>query len=106
MPQYIDKDAVVAEIERRIKEVSQIEKASYEVGLCDAYKIVLRFLDTLEVKEVDLNAAVERYVEQHKSEMQGYMDIRRIARHFIELGLKASTERRIRYDSSTESKSL
>lgn len=36
MTQYIDKDAVIAEIERRIKEVSQIEKASYEIGLCDA----------------------------------------------------------------------
>lgn len=48
----IDKDAVVAEIERRIKEVSQIEKASYEIGLFDAYKIVLSFINTLEVEEV------------------------------------------------------
>lgn len=53
MEPYIDKSAVAAEIEKRIKEVSQIEKASYEIGLCDAYKIVLRFLDTLEVKDMD-----------------------------------------------------
>jgi hypothetical protein len=53
MTKYVDKSAVVAEIERRIRELSQLEKASYEIGLCDAYKIVLSFIDTLEVKEVD-----------------------------------------------------
>lgn len=53
MAQYIPKDVLVAEIERRINELSQLEKASYEVGLSDAYKIVLSFLDTLEVKEVN-----------------------------------------------------
>ena len=55
MTQYIDKSALVAEIEKRIDEVNQIDKASYEVGLFDAYKNVLSFLDTLEVKEVDEN---------------------------------------------------
>ena len=54
MAQYIEKDALVAEIERRLEELSQLEKASYEIGLYDAYKIVLSFIDTLEVKEVDL----------------------------------------------------
>ena len=52
MTQYIDKSAVVAEIERRKSEVEQIDKASYEVGLLDAYKTILSFLDTLKVKEV------------------------------------------------------
>lgn len=52
MEQYISKSAVIAEIERRLRELSQLEKASYEIGLYDAYKIVLSFLDTLEVKEV------------------------------------------------------
>jgi hypothetical protein len=55
MKQYIDKAAVVAEIERRIDEVNQIDKASYEVGLFDAYKIILSFLDTLEVKEIGVD---------------------------------------------------
>ena len=41
------------------------------------------------MKEVDLNTAIERYVEQHKSELNGYFDLRRIAKHFFELGLKA-----------------
>jgi hypothetical protein len=97
MAHLIDKDRVVAEIKERIDRDN--EKAAsypdnsetdYLYRVKEAvYKDLLSFLDTLEVKEVDLNAAVERYVEQHKSELQGYMDIRRIARHFFELGLKA-----------------
>ena len=59
MAQYINKSAVVAEIERRLRELSQLEKASYEIGLCDAYKIVLSFIDTLETKEVDLEKEVD-----------------------------------------------
>ena len=45
------------------------------------------FLD--EVKETNLNTAVERYVKLHESEFQGYIDLRRIARHFYVLGLNA-----------------
>lgn len=106
MAQYIYKDAVVAEIERRIKEVSQIGKASYEIGLCDAYKIVLRFLDTLEVKDVDLEKELIEWHKKHFKKdgtfigMSGFYLTNNsqtdIARHFFELGLKASTERRIR----------
>ena len=44
--------------------------------------------DRIEVKDVDCDSAVERYIEQHKSELEGgYFDIRRIARHFFNLGL-------------------
>jgi hypothetical protein len=55
MVKYINKSALVAEIERRIDEVNQIDKASYEVGLFDAYKIILSFLDALEVKEIGVD---------------------------------------------------
>ena len=55
MEQYISKTALVTEIKRRIGEINQFGiKLSYEGGLNDAYKIILSFLDTLEVKEVDL----------------------------------------------------
>jgi len=69
MKAYINKDAVVAEIERRIDEVNQIDKASYEVGLFDAYKIILSFLDTLEVKEVDAEKEFENedLINLHKA---------------------------------------
>ena len=60
MEQYISKTALVAEIKRRIDEINQFgKKASYEVGLIDAYKIVLSFLDTIEVTEVDLEKEAE-----------------------------------------------
>ena len=92
----IDKSALVAEINRRIADnKKEIERAShknledYFEGYEDALALLKQqYIDTLEVKDVDLNAAVEHYVEQHKSELNGYFDIRRIARHFFELGLK------------------
>ena len=45
MAQYIDKAALVAEIEKRIKE--------HHSGYLVCLKDILSFLDTLEVKEVD-----------------------------------------------------
>lgn len=48
------------------------------------------FLD--EVKEMNLNTAVERYIKLHESEFQGYIDLRRIARHFYVLGLNAQNK--------------
>lgn len=87
MTQYIDKDAVIAEIERRIKEVSQIEKAFYEIGLCDAYKTII----TLEVKEVDLDEEIERFVKSDEfRKASGTIKVTNLlAKHFYELGLKA-----------------
>lgn len=61
-----------------------VEKA-FIAGAEWAYKHP--FLD--EVKEINLNTAVERYIKLHESEFQGYFDIRRIARHFFELGLNS-----------------
>lgn len=91
MEQYILKSALVAEIERRIKDwrYGSSTEAKFKREECDD---ILSFIDTLEVKDVDLNDAVERYVDQHKSELSGYFDIRRIAKHFFELGLKMKKE--------------
>ena len=90
----IDKDALIAEIERRKEFYETIEKLHpvYESNIKDCDD-VLSFINTLEEKEVDLNNAVEHFIEQHKSELRGgYFDIRRIAKHFFELGLKAQKE--------------
>lgn len=98
MSKYIDKDALIAEIERRMQELHPTNTHKMQVGekvdrdvlmWLNALTWVKDFLNTLEVKEVNLNADVERYVEQHKNELKGYVDIRRIARYFFELGLKA-----------------
>ena len=57
MTQYIDKSALVAEIEARYNEClkrAKICNANYWNGNADAYRNVLGSLDTLEVKNVDL----------------------------------------------------
>ena len=97
MEQYILKAAVAAKIEKKLQDLIACKKDAFYAeerviakAKIDMVKEFLSLLDTLEVKEVDLSATVERYVEQHKSELQGYMDIRQIAKHFFELGIKAA----------------
>lgn len=103
MKQYIDKDAVVAEIERLIlngqTELKESEeRKDYESYVALAERIatcinVLSFLDTLEVKEVNLDREIRRYrmrnsIIQHREEsLYDYMA--NVAKHFFELGLKA-----------------
>ena len=88
----IDKDKVVAELERRIGELFTLDKASYEIGLYDAYKIILSFLDTLEVKEVDLEKEFYDFLDTLIGKDNGHLsedELFRIAEYFFELGLKA-----------------
>ena len=64
MAQYIDKSALVAEIEKRIKELQDLFKEDEKkldsfqktaIHLCiEECKVVLNILDTLEVKEVGI----------------------------------------------------
>ena len=59
MIQYISKSAVVAEIKRRIKYYENIQmiKPVYESNIEDLNEL-LSFLNTLEVKEVDLDGEI------------------------------------------------
>ena len=56
--ELIDKAAVIAEIERRIKINKEcmlgLKNLDYYQGRVDAFNDALSFLNTLEVKEVDL----------------------------------------------------
>lgn len=55
MEQYISKAAVMAEMEKRVKEAEIILRdvpSSVIFGLTQAYKNVLSFIDTLETKEL------------------------------------------------------
>ncbi len=54
MKQYIDKDAIKAEIEKRIKETESMQPKfdQFWAGQISAFKGVLKILDSLEVKEV------------------------------------------------------
>lgn len=56
MGQYIEKSAVVAEMEARYNECSKRAKiidAAYWNGKADAYRDMLSVLDSIEVKEVN-----------------------------------------------------
>ncbi len=91
----IDKNALVAEIERRLEAISSSSNENNRklaaIRGAQQYELInlALFLNTLEVKEVDFEEEIKDYIEQHKSELSGYFDIRRIARHFFGLGLKS-----------------
>ena len=87
----IDKDALVAEIERIKKEECPTD--SYE-GRCKLlwFEQFLSFLDTLEVKEVDLEKEFYDFLDTLIGKDNGHLsedELFRIAEYFYELGLKA-----------------
>lgn len=98
MKQYIDKAAIVAEIERRIKETESMQPKfdQFWAGQISAFKGVLKILDTFEVKEVDLNKEIkEEYLKRRYYGGRNNMlvilnelQFNKIAKHFFELGLK------------------
>lgn len=105
MVQYIDKAAVVAEIEKRLSLLEggtgHPEVVKQVDGVIKGYKSVLSFLDTLEVKEVDLETFDKRVTEMwgrcaaNPNDTIACLHIDsfiEIARRFYELGLKAKGE--------------
>ena len=101
--ELIDKAAVVSEIERRIKvcqdyakcnltENTRIGNHAQQLEL----KEILSFLNTLEVKEIDLEEEIDLYIENSltgtnpiytKGAVSNLID--KAAKYFFELGLKA-----------------
>lgn len=101
MEQYIDKAALVAEIEKRIGNCAKqredmlnvqchtlADDASARMGELNCIK---DFLDTLEVKEVDLEKEVANWKIAHQvyGMDETFYDV---AKHFFELGLKAKQQ--------------
>ena len=91
MTEYIPKSAVVAEIEKRLKANGAFDEVGDEAwaedkGMCEAYRSILSFINTLEVKEVDLDEEFDKCCENYifDDECEVYT-----AKHFFELGLKA-----------------
>ena len=111
MPQYIDKDAVVEEIEKRIGNCAKqredmlnvqcytlAEDASARIGELNC---IQDFIDTLDVKDVDLEKIINDYFKDWKFDDEldimvkpnnysaSFADLKEIAKYFFELGLKA-----------------
>lgn len=97
MEQYISKSALITELEKRIKvsqdyakcnltEKTRIGNHAQQLELND----ILAFLDTLDTKEVDLDMEVALWANAIP-EIQ-LDDVKRLAKYFYELGLKAKGE--------------
>ena len=98
MKQYINKSAVMAEIEKRIKKYASIgvgdsrELDALYGAKCKALMEILSFLDTIETKEVDLEQEIKDILNQYYYFPEEAIDIPTIIRitahHFFEIGLK------------------
>lgn len=108
MEQYISKSALVAEIERLVevqpinefqpKEQNKIDWLSGKMFAINSLRVLL---DTLEVKEVDLEKIINDYFKDWNFDDEldimikpnnysaSFTDLKDIAKHFFELGLKA-----------------
>ena len=94
MTQYIDKSAVVAEIEKLQESIQKtaVDDSISEknAGMYRACVILKDFLDSLGVKEVDLNREIEKEIETRwRGEYLFTTKFKESAKHFFELGLKA-----------------
>lgn len=88
MEQYIDKDAIAAEINRRLEVLSKDRDFNYLQ--IKELKALLSSLDALEVKEVDLEKEIELVKGDYEQvDVAWNNDFDFIANHFFELGLKA-----------------
>lgn len=98
MAHYIDKDSVVAEIEK-LRDEAKIHSSDFSCGRLSICKELMNFLDTLEVKEVDLEKEIQQHINDCLDIKFPTTDIKMIAkdveytaRKFFELGLKAKGE--------------
>lgn len=88
MAQYIDKDALVEKIDNLKHKID--DRYSYSNGWKDALRMVEAELDTLEVKDVDLEREIDgelktRWMGEYLNTEKFYES----AKHFFELGLKS-----------------
>lgn len=96
MIQYIDKSAIVTEIERIKKEECPTD--TYE-GRCKLlwFEQFLSSINTLEVKEVDLEKELDEWIKYGPHTNYPWCTIpdaiRITAEHFFELGRKAKGEK-------------
>lgn len=93
MKQYIDKSALLAEIERIENELKYEIFTDEFLGKRWFCKHIKSFLDALEAKEADLENEIEEVKHNYKVDNNRHTsicsaDIEWLANHFFELGLK------------------
>ena len=90
MAQYIDKTALVAEIEKIIEEPapSHDSQCRFEDGYYGGLYKAESIIDAIEVKDVDLKKEVEAY----RDTFYWDEDLYKFAKHFFELGLAQKGE--------------
>ena len=89
MKQYIDKDILVAEIKKRLKHNgtrAELDRSSSMAGRENEDKDILSLLDTLEVKNVDLESEITLWANAIPEIRLD--DVERLATYFFELGIK------------------
>ncbi len=91
-------DKVITKIKEMLNKEYPCDNSEQEVGYASALYELEDFIDTLEVKEVDLEEELDKYTTNNFWALEGnsespYLvekeDMLKIAKHFYELGLKA-----------------
>ena len=87
----IDKDALVAEIRKRLLPVIRDKHYSeWEEGQDSERIAIPDIINTLEVKEVDLEKEIDLVEDKYRGfESLSRADVIDVAKHFFALGLKA-----------------
>ena len=95
MAKYIDKDVLVAEIKNKKKYAQTLgdnainsSMQQFYDGMKQGCVDILSFLNTLEMKDVDLDAELEHYKEEQNIRYEEDINMFEFAKHFFELGLK------------------
>jgi hypothetical protein len=90
-------DKIKAEVEKKTHGEQGYSSGDAECGYRDCARDILSFLNTIEVKEVDLEEELDKYTADNFWALDGnnespYLvekdDMLKVARHFYELGLK------------------
>jgi len=98
MSQYINKIDVIAEIEKRIQELHPTNTHKIQVGekmdrdvlmWLNALTWVKKILNTIEVKEVNLDKEIDKWIEDWTCNGYCSASIAETAEYFFELGLKS-----------------
>lgn len=96
MEQYIPKSAIVAKITKRFDEYSSSILRHYDActeARASELGKILTILNTLEVKEVDLEKSISDWLSEGLPNDEEEIDyIKETAKHFFELGMAVSNK--------------